>query len=203
VECNLPYDEETVGAAGAAAFDPRVIATFDEPGSAVGWQVYVDGNSQGSVGDAHGYRSLDDGLSCAGSIAVEIPYDHYADSLRVSLERGFGNNPGQDWSGATRAHLAIRIEEPASGNLAHLSWGNFFIQSGDWGIWSQANLNYTQLGDFEWHDIVIDLTTVSPAPDLSNINQMGIQIAPHSAAPAGAPAVPPHTIVYVDDIWLE
>src|SRR5690606_20510171 len=141
------------------------IATFDDAGSAVGWEVYVDGNSVGSVGDAFGYRSMDDGRSCAGSMAVEIPYDRYAESLRVSLERGLGS-PGLDWTGATKAHLSIRIEEPESGNLAHLSWGNFFIQSDGWGIWTQVDLNYGQLSDFGWHEFVIDLTTATPLADL-------------------------------------
>jgi hypothetical protein len=138
------------------------------------------------------------GLSCAGSLEVTATFTEYAADASVGVSTVFGA-PGIDWSGATTYHLAIRFKEPASGNLNHLAWVQIYVQSDNYASYLSVNLGVRNLEDFGWHDVSFDISTA----ELTNINKIGVNVGAWDAAPAAGPTVPPTTIFYIDDIWIE
>jgi hypothetical protein len=202
--CEAPFEGGSAGAAGATATPlPSVVASFDEPGSSNGWTLAAP-NATGNLLDLSLSRDASEGLSCAGAAALELPYDSYGDTESIDFNTIFGGpGSGANWTGATTLHVAMRFAEPESGNISHLAWGNLYLQSGDWSNWNAQGLDLGMLSDFEWHDITLDLTDLADGSDLSDIIKIGVQLAVQSTAPDSGPAVPPQTLVYIDDIWVE
>jgi hypothetical protein len=200
VSCDPPFEEGTVSEGGAAPFSAMLVDDYGESNSDEQWNIWPHDDAAGGLLTASVAHDAMEGVSCAGALQVDLPWDQYANGQQARLEHDLG---AVDWTGATMLHLSIRFADPGTGNLDHIAWGDLFFRTGGWNIWSSQSLNFGELADFEWHEITVDLTTVTATPDLGVVNSLGVELGLPSTAPGTGPATPPATTFYVDDIWVE
>ena len=86
----------------------------------------------------------------------------------------------------------------AGGDLSFIYQVAFAVNSNGYGIYSAQNYLISSFTNDQWTQVEVDLTTVSPAPMLDQIN--AVAVFPMVAGSGTAPAT---VDVYVDDIWLE
>jgi hypothetical protein len=196
ITCESPFEDGTVSEGGAAPFAALLVNDFGEAAAAEQWNIWPGGNAAGGLLTASvAYDSME-GNSCEGALQVNLPWDQYGVGQQARLERDLG---GADWTGGTTLHMSIRFEDPGTGNLNHIAWGDVFFQNGNWSIWSNQSLNFGMLSDFEWHEITVDLTSVTATPNLAEVNSIGVELGLVSETSG----TPPATTFYVDDIWVE
>jgi hypothetical protein len=68
------------------------------------------------------------------------------------------------------------------------------------GVADYQQLAGSAFTDGKFHEMVLDLTTLPSAADLTDVNKLDLAVSLSSAADAGTPA--PIT-VWLDDVWLE
>lgn len=178
---------------------PTVIATFDEPGSlstSLGsWQV----TTNNPVPDSFVRRNPDEGRSCPGALELTVPFTAYGTQTDAQINF----NPVQDWTGRAKLHAWVKIPDPGTGNLNHVGGVNLAVLSENYGNYDNAYEGAATFADFDWHEIVLDLTAGDPPPDLPTVIQIHVQLQVHGTAPEDGPEAPVPTVMLVDDIWLE
>jgi hypothetical protein len=200
--CELPFESGAGGQGGGGAeggapgLEPAIVNTytFEAPGSISGWEAKGT-PSNGSVGDSFINRTLDEGASCPGALALTVPFSAYGDPMNGLAQANFN----LDWTGRSTLHIAIKIADPGTGNLDYLNGAQIYLQTNNWGVYTSKFVVGTELADFEWHSYELDLSEL----DLAIVNQVGVQLVAKDAAPEGGPAAPLATVLYIDDLWLE
>lgn len=200
--CELPFTTGAGGEGGGGAeggapgLEPAIVSTytFEAPGSISGWE--AKGNpSNGSVGDSFINRTLDEGASCPGALALTVPFSVYGDATNGLAQANFN----QDWTGRSALHVAIKIADPGTGNLDYLNGAQIWLQTNNWSVYTSKFVVGTELADFEWHSYSLDISEL----DLAIVNQVGVQLVAKDAVPEGGPTAPLQTVLYIDDLWLE
>jgi len=116
-----------------------------------------------------------------------------------------------DWTGFATLHVWIKLAAADNATLTHLANVAVYVASP---TYNRLAANYpaaSVFADGMYHEVIVDLAGIAPA-DLAAIGQIGIQVnAAYNeydaatgmfAPPAGAPAAPVTTTMYVDDVWL-
>jgi hypothetical protein len=141
-----------------------------------------------------------DGNICPGAMTSSISFTSYGQNTDVE----FFYNTAANWTGRTRIHAWVKIA-PVGGDSSALSGVLIFVQSNNWANWSSNWTNVdASIADGGWHELVTDFTPSGGTPVVTNnVQKFGIQLVSQSTQPTGGPAVPPATVLTVDDIWLE
>jgi hypothetical protein len=173
-------------------------ASFDEPGSSSGWTLVPQAGNLGGLGDGYARRVTAEGYLCPGALEVTIPFSVYGANEKAAVEKTLA----ADWSGKTELHVWVKVADPGAGSIAFINGIQVFVQSMGSSVSSSKFVGAATFDDFEWHEIVLDLTT-APAVVLADVNKVGVQVHAATTRPPSAPMTPSTTVIYVDDIYLE
>jgi hypothetical protein len=206
-------DTGTAGEAGASAGPTAcvvpytgILYDFDQPGSRGNWTAGAGFNATDvSLGDSSIARSETQGHSCLGSLAGTFPFTIYNATESGELEITYGTTTPAVWTGKTKLHAWVRVDVPSEG-VGYLNGLQLHASSNSYGDYLAKFVSISTFATGTWQEIVLDLTAngSSGAPlDLTGINQLGLQVLVLGTAPAGGPAAPETTTVYLDDIWAE
>jgi hypothetical protein len=146
-------------------------------------------------------RNGSEGKSCAGSLALTVPFSVYGADEAAEAQATFS----ADWSAYTTLHAWVKVAEPAGGTIDYLKAIQLFVQSNGYAEYDSAWVDGPEFADFGWHEITLNMAAEGTV--LSSIDQIGVQLIAHtSQADAGggsASAAPETTVVYIDDIYLD
>jgi hypothetical protein len=193
------------GAGGAPMTGPRVISTFDTPGSLMimglgNWGV----GSYMMVPDSVASRNMTEGVSCAGSAQLTTPFTAYGQ--QSSIEINF--SPLQNWTGFRKVHAKVKVLMPSTGNLNHLNIGSGIQLAANsttmYNTFQGHQYPASTFADFGWHDVDLDVPgTIGTPLVMTEVIQVSVQVLTSAMAPATGPAAPVTTTILVDDVWVE
>lgn len=172
--------------------------SFDEPGSSAGWNVAPATGNLGGLGDGFSRRVTAQGHLCPGALEVTIPFTVYGANEKAAVEKA----STVDWTGKTSLHVWVKVADPGAGTIAFINGIELFVRSMNDTVYSSKFVGAATFDDFQWHEIVLDLTA-APAVVLADVNKIGVQVLAATTRPPSAPMMPSTTVVYVDDIYLE
>jgi hypothetical protein len=173
-------------------------ASFDSPGSSAGWNFAAEPENLGGLGDGFARRVTDEGHLCPGALEVTLPFSVYGENERAGIEKAAAVN----WTGKTSLHVWIRVADPGGGSIAFINGIQVFVRSMGDTVSSSKFVGAAAFDDFQWHEIVMDLTA-TPAVVLTDVSRVGVQVIAATTRPPSAPLAPKTTVVYVDDLYLE
>ncbi len=84
------------------------------------------------MGDSFINRTLDEGASCPGALALTVPFSVYGDPANGLAQANFT----QDWTGRSSLHIAIKIADPGTGNLDYLNGAQLYLQTNNYGTFT-------------------------------------------------------------------
>ena len=190
------------GAGGAPLVLPRVIATFDTPGSLnmAGIGNWGPGGSP-PLADTVVSRNATEGFSCAGAAEIRVPFTAYGTQQDIQINF----NPRQNWTGATMLRAKVKVVMPSTGNLNHLSGVQFAANSKpDYSTFQGHYYNASTFADFAWHDVNLPIPGAGATPlDMTQVIQITVQLITQMTAPATGPAAPVTTTLLLDDVWIQ
>lgn len=147
-----------------------------------------------------------EGASCAGAFELTANFKGYGTDSSVETATGtmyFARSP---WTNAVALHAMVKVasENSADATFRHLSGVQAFVMSGNYLYVSQFDAGTFRNG--QWNEMVVSLKA-SAWFDPTSVFRLGVQglvvSTADGTAPAGAPAVPPTTHFYLDDVWVE
>jgi hypothetical protein len=182
------------------------VATFDG-GVISGWAVQVSKNvlapgtpdptlvMSGSTTEGH------DG---AGAVKTVITWTGYGSSTAQysGQQIQLYHYDSLNWTCKTKMHGWMKVTMPGgpdSEDYATIFGWQLTVNSGPSYSFKSSFSKYT---DEQWHEFVVDLTDTDNV-HLDDIRVLGDFISTMDTQPSGAPAVPPETTIYYDDLWIE
>ena len=185
---------------------PRVIATFDMPGSlnTAGFGNWGPGGSPTvPIPDTVVSRNPTEGFSCAGAAELRVPFTAYGTQQDIQINF----NPRQNWTGATMLRAKVKVVMPSTGNLNHLSGIQFAANSKpDYSTFQGHFYDASTFADFGWHDVdlpVPGMGTAAQMLDMTQVIQITVQLITPAMAPATGPAAPVTTTLLLDNVWIQ
>jgi hypothetical protein len=173
-------------------------ASFDAPGSSAGWAFAADPGNDGGLGDGFFRRVTEEGHLCPGALEVTIPFTAYGPNENAGIEKA----STIDWTGKTSLHVWVKVADPGAGTIAFINGLQIFVRSMDDAVLSSKFVGAAQFDDFQWHEIVLDLSAGPPVV-LTDVTKVGVQVIAATTRPPSAPLTPSTTVVYVDDLYVE
>jgi hypothetical protein len=181
---------------------PRVIATFDTPGSLnmAGIGNWGPGGNP-PIADTVVSRNATEGFSCAGAAELRVPFTAYGTQQDVQINF----NPLQNWTGYTILHAKVKIVMPSTGNLNHINGVQLAANSKpDYSTFQGHFYGASTFADFGWHDVDLPMPgSGAMALALDQVIQITVQLVTPMTAPAAGPAAPVTTTMLVDDVWIQ
>jgi hypothetical protein len=208
---------------GAACTPAGVLYSFDpgaDAGATTGWSSFVaDSADSGLTAGTVIGSSTAEGHTALGSLEVTVPFSSFGAMEAVSIQHNFGDSPGRgalDWSCKTKLHVWVKVAAPDAGSITGTVNGiQVYVQSGnvpdDAGFhgyerYSPLFVNGSVFADGAFHEVVVDLTAAGTAAtmvNLTDINQIGVQVLGLAMPAEGGPATPSPVTLFIDDVSLE
>jgi len=173
---------------GCPAQTPMSLYSFDT--TVAGWEFYPS-STVGTIS-----QSATEGNLAAGALSSVITLPSYNTGVTTQI------NFNSDWSCRTQLSAYIKLQTTGT-DLLYLNGIGFAMQSAGYTIYSGSYFGIGTFTDGAWHKITLDLATIAPAPDLTNVNQIALSVNAEGSQPGGEPATPPDTTLLVDDIVIE
>jgi hypothetical protein len=204
---------------GATCTPAGVLFNFDsgDAGDAASWDFFPTTLTDGGAPTKG--TSATEGHTAAGSLTYTVPYTDFG-QMAVSLQHNYGSSPttgALNWSCKTAIHIWVKVagaDGDAGSIVPYLNGIQAYIQSGDptsdasnmggYAFYTSSFTSASTFADGAFHEIVVPLTptTGTPANPL-DINQIGVQVLPLTAAPDGGGVTPGPVTLFIDDISLQ
>jgi hypothetical protein len=171
------------------------------------------------------------GHTCPGAITLTVPFTSYGQG-DVEAQYNYNPQAYPNWNGHTKLHywVSIAFETGDAGvllgaeagapylgsigtNFNYAQWGNYSAQDDNG---NAVSVTLSSSSTQEWQEVVLDLSDDRQIADAGgfpmpvgtscatgNACKLASVIGVGSSAPAGGPAAPTTTVLYIDDIWLE
>jgi hypothetical protein len=144
------------------------------------------------------------GDPAAGSVKIDAPYDAY-DQL-VDLQKGWSATTLQNWTGATKLHVRVKVASGLNPTSAGITGGvQPYVQTTSGYVDCRA-WNNIPSGKTDWGDYVLDLSTCMSSWKIDQVIAVGVTVETGSGLVGDAgvnPQKPTTAVIYVDSFWLE
>jgi len=139
-----------------------------------------------------------------GSVKIDAPYDNY-DQL-VDLQKGWSATTLQNWTGATKLHVRVKVASGLNPTSAGITGGvQPYVQTTS-GYVDCRQWNNIPSGKTDWGDYVLDFSTCGATWKVGEVISVGVNIETGAGLVGDAgvnPTKPTAAVIYVDSFWLE